>query len=103
MNNMLKNIIAVDKKAQETVREALREKENVEKKLREAKSSIEKKTEEVTERKTEEIRQEAQAQADKEISMACERCLECTEKLERLYEENGDRWVKELTEKTIGE
>lgn len=101
MQDMLKKIIAVDKKAKQTVEEAKTEKENVEKKLYEAKKSIEseyeKKAQESIEAMKENKRREFEVQ-EKAIKDGFD---EKKAVLEEKFISQADKWAEETARRAI--
>lgn len=102
MKDMLDKIIAVDRKAKETVDEAKRERESVEKKLFEAKKSIEEEYSVKAQEETEKMRKEKLDEfelSQKEIKAGFE---EKKKLLEEKFSASSDLWAKELTKRALG-
>lgn len=103
MQNMIKKIIEVDKKAKETVDEARREKENVEKKLLEAKRAYESEYNMKAQEKIEKMREKYLACAAEQE----EKIREDFEKRQRILGEKfsaaSDEWAEMIAARAIGD
>lgn len=101
MKDMLEKILAVDKKARLTVEEANRERENVEKKLAQAKIQLEEKSEGDAEKAINTLKAEKQKEYEAVIKIHESECEKQIAKLESIYNEKCDEWVKTLIERTV--
>lgn len=101
MKDMLEKILAVDKKAKLTVDEANKERENVEKKLAEAKTQLEEKSETEVKKAIDELKAEKQKEYDAVIKVHESDCERKMAALEALYNEKCDEWVNKLVERTV--
>lgn len=101
MKDMLEKILAVDKKARLTVEEANRERENVEKKLAQAKIQLEEKSEGDAQKAIDSLKAEKQKEYEAVIKVHESECEEKIAKLEAIYNEKCDEWVKMLIERTV--
>lgn len=99
MENMLKRIIEADKKAQETVAEAEKRLNGTEEKIAEAREEFSKRLAEEVITKVNEIELEKQRQLEEENRINNERAEKIAQSLEKAYEENKDKWVKEIVER----
>ncbi|MDD6022152.1 MAG: hypothetical protein PUB94_05845 [Oscillospiraceae bacterium] len=101
MKDMLKKIFAVDKKARETVEEANKERENVEKKLAEAKTQFEEKSNLAAAKKIDELKAEKKKEYDAIIAVHESECDKKIAALESLYNEKCDMWVDEIVKRAL--
>lgn len=101
MQDMIKKIIAVDRKARETVDEAKKEKENVEKKLYEAGKDFEELYNKKALEKIETMKEKKQKEfeeAKKEMSDNFEKKKKI---LEDKFNEFSDKWAEEIAMRAI--
>lgn len=101
MKDMLEKILAVDKKARLTVEEANKERENVEKKLAQAKIQLEEKSEGEAEKVISKLKAEKQKEYEAVIKVHESECESKIEKLEAIYNEKCDEWVETLIKRTV--
>ena len=96
MQNMLKKIVSVDKKARESVEEARREREDIELKLKEASKSIQNQRQKETDKEIALIKKENERKCA-EITAEYKEKLDCQMSLiEERYEKKKDEWVNEI-------
>ena len=96
MQDMLKKIISVDKKAKETVEEAKREKENVEKKLCKAKEAIEEEYASRAKKRIEEIREEKQAEYENGEKKIIEAFEAAKKEIEDKFSQKAEEWIAQI-------
>ena len=101
MQDMLRKIIAVDKKAKETVEEAKRKKENVEKTLSVTKKSIDSQYNEIAQQKIETIRKEKLEAAASEANAAAEIFELKKKKTEEIFDKYSQSWAEEIALRAI--
>lgn len=103
MQDLMKQIIEMDRKARQITEAAQREKVDSEK-------DVQKKREEIRQKYLEEARRRIAANEPKERAAAEElweekrkRYEEVANHLSQLYRENGDRWVNQIAARVLGE
>ncbi|HCR44213.1 MAG TPA: hypothetical protein DIV41_06495 [Ruminococcaceae bacterium] len=103
MQDLLKQIVEMDKKAREITDAAQREKIDSEKDVVRSREDIRKKYLEEARRRIAANEPKERAVAEAEWLKAKKRDEMLSQKLDRLYSENGDKWVEEITARVTGE
>lgn len=101
MKDMLDKILAVDKKAKETVDEARREKENVEKKLSEAKKAFEEEYSEKAKELIQKMKEEKSKSFESEETVIKESFENKKKTLEEIFAASSDKWAKEIADNVL--
>lgn len=94
--------MSVDKKAKESVDRAKQEKENVEKRLIQAKKEFEEKYEKTAENKIAELKAKKQKEYEAETQKYDTEFSHKSELLEEKFALNKEKWVSEITKRVIG-
>ena len=102
MEDMLRKIMSVDKKAKESVDRAKQEKENVEKRLLQAKKEFEEKYEKTAENKIAALKAKKQEEYEAETQKYDAEFSEKAKLLEEKFALNKEKWVSEITKRVIG-
>lgn len=101
MKDMLSKIISVDRKAKESVDEAKREKENVEKRLYDKKKSLEEEYALKTQEKIDKMRKEKIEEFELSQKGVKEGYEEKKKQLEEIFDTSSDRWAEEIAQRAI--
>ncbi len=103
MQDLLKQIVEMDKKAREITDAAQREKIDSEKDVVRSREDIRKKYLEEARSHIKKNEPQERAIAEAEWLETKKRNEELSRGLDRLYSENGDKWVNEITARVTGE
>lgn len=102
MQNLLKQIVEMDRKAREITDSAEQKKADTEKEIVERKEEIRRNYLEKARARITENEPLERAAAEKEWQEKNEKNEILLKKINDLYAQNGDRWVNEITERIIG-
>ncbi|MCH5191606.1 MAG: hypothetical protein J1F23_05520 [Oscillospiraceae bacterium] len=98
MENTLKEIMETDRIAREKVAEKRRRIETINEEIAESKAKLDKALQKKAQAAIERTRQDMDEKLKSEIKRIDKFFADTEESLNRSYDENGDRWVKEIFE-----
>lgn len=101
LEDMLRKIMSVDKKAKESVDKVKKERENIEKRLLETKKEYEEKYEKTAENKIAALKAKKQEEYGAETQKYDAEFSEKARLLEEKFALNKEKWVSELTKRVL--
>ena len=103
MQNLMEQIIEMDRKARKITEAAQLEKVNSEKAVQKNREKIRRKYLEEARRRISLIEPQERAAAEKNLEELKRKSDAFAEKFEKLYAENGDAWVEKIVRRVTGE
>lgn len=103
MQDLMKQIVDLDREAREITDAAQREKVNSEKEVAQKREQIRKEYLEKARERIADNEPQERAAAEERWGKIAQKNTLISENLEKLYRENGDRWVSEIVAKVTGE